>query len=80
MSPSTNRCRTTPHARRTIIIRASRIPWGRRKLFPTRTREKPLETARRNGANQVIVDQLNDLPDKNYHRAVAVSRQISRTQ
>jgi len=34
--------------------------------YPT-TREKLVESARRNDANLDIVDLVNDLPDENYH-------------
>jgi hypothetical protein len=46
--------------------------------YPT-TREKLVETARRNGANLDIVDLVNDLPDKNYYGRRQCPRQISRT-
>ncbi|AXE96486.1 DUF2795 domain-containing protein [Paraburkholderia sp. 22099] len=47
--------------------------------YPT-TREKLVEAARSNGANQDIVDLVGELPDKNYDSPAAVSKQLSRTQ
>jgi hypothetical protein len=44
------------------------------------TRDKLVESARNNGANQDIVDLVNHLPDKKYDRPAAVSKQISLTQ
>jgi Protein of unknown function (DUF2795) len=46
--------------------------------YPT-TRDKLVETARGNGADQEVVALVRRLPDKNYDSAAAVSKQIART-